>query len=399
MRLLRSTLTTLLLGSLTFSGLAGCADDGPDIGTDPADIIGGFPARSAKYDAVGALGVPDGAGYFPFCTASLITPTAVITAQHCIDNLQGVSFLIGFDARTPKRAIPVLGGAGESTIEGGFVGLGSDVAIVHLAEPVTDITPLALGDLNDGMVGVRLMAMGYGVQDNNNTAGTRFLGSETFNGVGGNFLAYLYGDLEGFRPHYADLAGWVKQYYPTPEDVFAASELLPDYEAHFGGRAGDAQDCYGDSGGPILRSVNGQLTTYGVVSGGWSSENLACDLGGVYATFGPAARTFITRELACPMIPLAGKCDGDTVIRCATPEEGGYRPLSTDCGELGLTCGVDEAGELGCVDPSEVHVLSCAGHCGEQVSDPASGAFCYCDSACTAYGDCCTDYASTCATP
>jgi len=400
MSLLRSSLSALLMGSLAMSGLAACTDDTPETSTSDEEIIGGFAASHARYDAVGALGVPNGGSWFPFCTASLITPTAVITAEHCIDGgVVGTSFLIGFDGTHPKRAVPVLGGQGETTVAGGFVGLGSDVAIVHLAEPVTDIEPLALGDLDASMVGTRLIAMGYGVRDNYGTAGQRYMGSETFNGVGGNFLAYLFGSLDGFRPHYDGLAGWVKQDYPTPEAVYAASELLPEYEAHFGGRAGDAQDCYGDSGGPILRSVGGVLTAYGVTSGGWSSQNLVCDLGGVFATFGPATRTFIQRELACPMIPLDGTCEGDVVVRCATPEEGGYRPLSTDCSVLGLTCGLDEAGELGCVEPApppEPVELSCVGNCGSGVFDPVSGASCFCDDVCEQYGDCCADKLEVC---
>lgn len=393
-----SALGAILTGTVAFAGPLGCADESPDVGVDDAEIIGGFPAKHARYDAVGALGDPTGdGGWFPFCTASLISPTAVITAEHCVlGNMNGVSFLIGFDAYAPKRAVPVLGASAEDTIVGGFVGLGSDVAIVHLAEPVLDITPIALGTLDDSLLGRRLIAMGYGVQNNSGTAGTRFMGSETYNGTGGNFLDYLYGDLEGFRPHYDELADWVKQYWPTPEALHADADLLDEYEAHFGGRAGDAQDCYGDSGGPILRSVGGVFTSYGVVSGGISSQNLICDDGGVFSTFGPATLTFIERELACPMIPASGKCDGDTVIRCATPDEGGYRPLSTDCSDLGLTCGLDEAGELGCVEEGAPVVLSCEGSCGGIVESPVDGSFCYCDTACTSFGDCCSDYVDVC---
>lgn len=133
-----------------------------------------------------------------------------------------------------------------------------------------------------------------------------------------------------------------------------------------------------------------------MVSGGVSSEKLICDLGGVFSVFGPATRTFIERELACPLIPTAGQCLGDTVSRCATPDEGGYRPLTTDCSQLGLTCGVDETGALGCVEPPPP--LSCEGLCGGFDSNP-DGTACYCDATCTELGDCCADFAEACPAP
>lgn len=188
----------------------------------------------------------------------------------------------------------------------------------------------------------------------------------------------------------------MKDHWTTPEALYAATDLLDGYEAHFGARRGDAQDCYGDSGGPILRSVGGAFTTYGVVAGGIASQNLRCDAGGVVATFGPATLTFIDRELLCPMLPESGKCDGDTVVRCATPDEGGYRPLSTDCADLGLTCGFDAAGAVACVDESAPVEMSCAGHCGGAVQNPVDGAFCHCDAYCDAWGDCCSDYTDVC---
>src|SRR5690606_26813385 len=60
-------------------------------------------------------------------------------------------------------------------------------------------------------------------------------------------------------------------------------------------------------------------------------------------------------ETQCPLIPREGTCDGPTVaVRCADPDEGGRRELRTDCGELGLFCGLDEDGAIGCIeDPCE----------------------------------------------
>lgn len=67
--------------------------------------------------------------------------------------------------------------------------------------------------------------------------------------------------------------------------------LLDGYEAQLGGAPGDAQACHGDSGGPLLRNVDGQLVVYGVVSSGVSGVKEVCqNAGTVYATFGTDAQ-------------------------------------------------------------------------------------------------------------
>ena len=129
--------------------------------------------------------------------------------------------------------------------------------------------------------------------------------------------------------------------------------------------SGNAQACYGDSGGPLMGIRGGEKTVFGVVSWGVESDTLICDWGGVQAIFGPATREFIDRSIACPMIPMDGLCGGDVAVRCATLAEGGFRPLTTDCSLFGLTCGQDSAGELACVvESGPSSGLSCEGNCG-----------------------------------
>ena len=126
-----STLGVILTGAVALAGPLGCADDPTELGVDDAEIIGGLPANHARFDAVGALGTFSNNGWTPYCTASLISPTAAITAEHCaMGDIQGTSFLIGADGHHPKRAVRILGASVESTIAGGFLGLGSDVAMV-----------------------------------------------------------------------------------------------------------------------------------------------------------------------------------------------------------------------------------------------------------------------------
>jgi hypothetical protein len=360
----RKTLSTLLLATAAATGAAACSDD-PDVDTSVDEIIGGVPARSPRLNAVGALGYDDfGSGSFrPVCTGTLIAPTMVLTAEHCVDFVAdptiSLRFLIGFDAYNPLRSVPVRGVAMEQLSWGGVVGLGIDMAIMHLAEPVTDVTPFPVAQPSDSQLDLRFAGIGYGVQNSVGGHGTRMTGSMTFQASGGRVYEAIYGTFEAF------IADWQRFGIDpsTPEGLAIYQQawdetLLLDnqVEGWFGGGKNDAQACFGDSGGPITKAVNGQPTVYGVASWvAYADENRLCDLGAAYATINPAALDFIDYETKCPLIPRGGHClDLDTVQRCATAEEGGYRDLQTDCGELGMICGLDEVGELGCiVDPCE----------------------------------------------
>ena len=49
--------------------------------------------------------------------------------------------------------------------------------------------------------------------------------------------------------------------------IYETGEMLPEYEAFFDGGEGDAQPCFSDSGGPLIRAnAEGELMSYGVVS-------------------------------------------------------------------------------------------------------------------------------------
>ncbi|MCG8425138.1 MAG: trypsin-like serine protease [Proteobacteria bacterium] len=448
-------LTLTLLAPLALSVGWACSDnEGSDkeaIGQNGEEVIGGFPARSDRFNAIGALALPEGDAYSFFCSGTLIAPNAVLTAEHCVGGLQGNEvFLIGFDSGNPTRAVPIIGQMSETSLSGGFVGLGADVAVAFLGEPIEDIEPVKVGILAEEDIGSQFVVMGYGVRDNTEKAGQRYLGATNLRGIGGNHAENIWGSYEGFLEHFHELDD--RFVHPDgPEETYKSFALLDGYDVSFGHAAGNAGSCYGDSGGPMLRIKDGQMTIYAVVSGGVGTKSLICDWGGVYTAFGPVVQEFIKRSLACPMIPEEGTCNGlNTAVRCATPDEGGYRPLETDCSLVGLVCAKDSAGEIGCttdpceglpaegicegdvaircskphegirdrfetdcsilevacganaageaacVDSDGGQVFSCQNFCGGAPQGADGNPACYCDSACVDYGDCCADFDKVC---
>jgi trypsin len=333
----------------------GCVADGePDTDSVSGEVIGGVPAFSRKLNAVGAILKLRPNGIFDeHCTGTLITPTMVVTAEHCIEGSTPaeLQFAIGPSSFEPERVITLRGFAAETTIEGGVLGLGSDVAVLHLNEAVTDVELPTIAAFDPALIGQRFSALGYGVQNNDEDFGTRLAGSLTLRGpTGGNPLQLIFGSLEGFLANGDDITDF------PPDDetralAFADERMIDNYEALFGGAPGDADVCFGDSGGPIIRRINGKLVTYGVTSWGYNSATQTCGPAAIFAVFGPATRRFIEREAACPLVPVEGMCDGDVAVRCTLPNEGPLRSVRNDCAELGMTCGIDgTTGTVGCVD-------------------------------------------------
>jgi hypothetical protein len=333
-------------GAALAAALAGCAGDEVELGGTTEEIIGGVALRSPRYNAIGAFAFPDGSGsLFASCTGTLISDRAVLTTTNCY-LYPGVQFVVGPDVAAPLQV---------ATVESVEVAPQGSVQIARLSAPVTGVAPLGVEVLDASRIGTRFMGVGFGVRDTAYQSGTRRAGSMTYLGTDSNAFDILFGSFEGF------VADGALRFFPHLDiddpDVreflrfFYDGFVVASDHAWLGGASGDAQACHGDHGSPALLTEGGVPRVYAVTS--WflpATERLPCDLGAAYAAITPSAKDFIDYELACSGIPRDGVCEGTEVVRCATPEEGGYRPLRTDCGELGLICGVDEAGELGCVE-------------------------------------------------
>ncbi len=237
--------------------LWGCtAGEQPETAQTAQPIIGGQPAGAWEFPATGGL-VLDGE---IFCTGTLVAPSVVLTAAHCIDPQELDGEIPGFTLVRDEAEITEWGGEVHRglnvMVHPGYLrnandtspGLVNDLGILYLQMPVEDVDPEAV--LSEGgsnavlTLGKELTIVGYGYTD---TALTR---------------------------------SGIKFRATTPLVYLGSFELQMS-------EPGDPQPCYGDSGGPVFVSLpDGSRAIAGIVSRGPGEEG-GCDTGAIATRMDP----------------------------------------------------------------------------------------------------------------
>ena len=370
-RRLRPLPSALAAGLLALA----CSDTGPGaarLEQTSRAIIGGLVATHPLLDHTGTLSfrVRETGQTDALCSASLIGPQTVVTANHCLSQMAffesfgiDVFWTPGPDFRDPIDSIPVVAVAGAPGDEPGFAGFGRDVGVAHLDRVSEGIPAIEIEPFDPELLGTSMVTLGYGISSAAGAIdGLRRIGRETVSKVDGRALEGLFGDFETFVELTVTLEATdtdfiaVVEADPTLADLDAlqaeydATLLLPGYEVVTGKAPGDTQSCELDSGGPLaLVTPEGTWQSYGVVSAGPRLPRPICAFGQVFAVFGPDTFAFLEAERSwtdpCADVGAEGTCTGDVLVRCDSSFERGVRELvSDDCAALGGACLSSETG-------------------------------------------------------
>ncbi len=230
-----------------------CASPAPSAGTgsQAQAVVGGVPASPSDYPSTVALTDTSGD---PFCSGTLVAPNVVVTAAHCVDNHGPSDLRVVYghaipqqapasERRVVSQAVAHPGYQPNVPLDAYGLGPVNDIGVLVLEEPIEGavVTPILPNDQVDSVLYPnRVMhIVGFGIHDTNTGA----------SGV-------LY---KGLTPHVRHVT----------------SELL-------GGRTGEPDACFGDSGGPAYVVDNNTLWLVGATSRAWEHAVQPCGHATVY---------------------------------------------------------------------------------------------------------------------
>jgi V8-like Glu-specific endopeptidase len=270
------------------------------IGTEESRIVGGKvnTGDPAVFQFKTVTPLTGGSSSVGSCTATLVSPTVLLTAAHCIEGAGANTTAWVNNTTTPSTAFPSQSTGWKKISKmqkhekypQRFANLGYDCAVLILEEPIADITPKTYRKtpLSASAVGTTARIVGYG-----NTNGAAGTGSGTKR----------------------ELATRIKE--------------VRDGVLTIGSRG--AVSCQGDSGGPAFLSEGGEEVIAGISSYG----DVGCVENGSYA------RT----ELCAPFFDqfVSQTCTPD-----CTNKECGSDGCGGSCGSCGAgeTCGAGTCGPV-----------------------------------------------------
>lgn len=280
---------------------------GPAESAHPAQIIGGRNAAPGKWPDVAAVLYPATTGDTVDCTGTLITPTVVLTAGHCIDpTVPPLPDRVLIGAHTLARSedgeiIPI---ARQVPFPDALDS--RDVGVLVLAQPSTrPPRPLATGWVSFDVVnGAAVALVGYGA----------------INRESDEFVD----ELQEASSTITDV--------DCSRSVGCNEAAQPAGELGAGGMGIDT--CRGDSGGPLYLVTSYGAFLAGVTSRSYEDAMFSCSEGGIYARpdkvvdwIEQVAGVRIARgpEPTAPPIEAIRGAGGDTVIAANDPKTDDHR--------------------------------------------------------------------------
>ncbi|QDK44152.1 hypothetical protein DOM22_02780 [Bdellovibrio sp. ZAP7] len=287
-------------------------------------VINGGAANENRFNAVGALKIGDNRSVG--CTATLIAPNWIVTADHCIHATdggeeeggnplppEGYEFRLGNDFKKPVSKIKIKRWVAGPEVDGQTL----DIAFGELSSPapVSDlhlsVVPAWSLKWDSTDMQSSYIHVGYGVNEAFSSrpsplSDKRQQAMLTVTANEGNALLKLFGNSQ-------NLGAYIEQFHPQSleaedlDSIIAHADLGSGYYVSaWDGRgrknlsdiqmpSGGWQDtCFGDSGGPLLREINGQLVVVGVVSKGM--DRICSPMGTKFTIFSPPVQ-FLMKQL------------------------------------------------------------------------------------------------------
>jgi secreted trypsin-like serine protease len=221
----------LVLAVFATAAISGCVAPTENTADSDEDIIGGVtdPGDPA---VIALFAHQPGQGSGSLCTASLISPTVLLHAAHCVDprEVGAGNVFVAIQGTSLNQATAVNNVASthfDPKFDPNRLNNGHDVGISILAQPITNIKPLPFNKapLSNALIGQPVRLVGYGLNN-----GVQQTGAGT------------------------------KRQVTTKLDAFNNQLLQIGDTKH--------QTCNGDSGGPAFMNINGVQTIVGVTSFG-----------------------------------------------------------------------------------------------------------------------------------